>query len=131
MRSNLSIETDGYKELSNGKLKEEISAKILRSGLEEGTYGKYSSGERGRIDISSTCAIQTLLNLSCESGGLNFLGVDEALDSIDSKGIESIINALQDIGKTIMIISQNTSVNIDSRYLVKIQKHLGIGKIVI
>lgn len=130
MGSNLSIETDGYKELSNGKLKEEISARVLRGGIDDGSYGVFSSGERGRIDITSVCAIQTLLNTSCESGGLNLLIVDEALDSIDSKGIESIIKALQDIGKNILIISQNTGVNIDSRYLVKIQKQGSIAKIV-
>lgn len=107
MGSDLTIYLDGFSTLATGKLKEQISVEVLRGGFSEGSYGAFSGGERGRIDICCILAIQQLINLNCTSGGLDLLICDEILDQVDSFGLESIIQSLQNIDRTIMIVSQN------------------------
>lgn len=107
MGSDLGIFLDGFTTLASGKLKEQISIDVLRGGFNEGSYGAFSGGERGRIDICVILAIQQLINLNCKSGGLDLLICDEILDQIDTLGLESIINSLQNVNRTIMIVSQN------------------------
>lgn len=121
MNSNLSIKMDGFRELSNKKIKEEITCEVLRNGVNEGSYGKFSAGEKGRIDIAVTAALQNLLNLNNPSGGLNILAIDEVLDSVDSLGLELIIKALQNIGITILIVTQNQVENV-SEFTLTIEK---------
>ena len=105
MGSKIEILLEGYKVLSNKKLKEEISVTVKR-GLDAASYGTYSGGEKGRVDISCNIAIQTLINLNSPTGGLDLLILDEVMDSVDSLGLENIIRSLQNIDRTIMIVSQ-------------------------
>lgn len=126
--SNISIEVSGYRELSTGKLKEEISTRVFRDGFEAGSYGRFSAGERGRIDLCCILALQELINLSSPTGGLDLLICDEVLDSVDSFGLELIISSLQDLSKTIMIVSQN-SINTFGEDTLVIQKEGGISTI--
>lgn len=107
MGSDLGIKLDGFSTLSTGKLKEQISVEVLRGGFHEGSYGAFSGGERGRIDICCILAIQQLINLNCTSGGLDLLICDEILDQVDSYGLELIVQSLQNVDRTIMIVSQN------------------------
>lgn len=107
MGSDLGIFLDGFTTLTTGKLKEQISVDVLRGGFNEGSYGAFSGGERGRIDICVILAIQQLININCSSGGLDLLICDEILDQIDTLGLESIINSLQNLERTIMVVSQN------------------------
>lgn len=127
--SNISIRVEGYRTLSDGRLKEEISTNVLRDGFDEGSYGKFSAGERGRVDLCCILALQELINLSTPSGGLDLLAIDEALDSIGS-GLESIVTDLQGLQKTIMIVSQS-DLNTSNEDVVLIQKHHKISTIVI
>lgn len=128
MGTNLAINIDGYKVLSNGKVKEQITTTVLRDGFEAGSYGKFSGGERGRIDICVILAIQELINLNCKSGGLDLTICDEILDQVDGLGLESIINSLQSLGKTVMIVSQN-EINALKEYTVTVQKQNRISTI--
>lgn len=121
MGSDLTIRLDGFSELASGKFKEQISVDVLRGGFSEGSYGAFSGGERGRIDICVILAIQQLINLNCKSGGLDLLICDEILDQIDTLGLESIINSLQNLDRTIMIVSQN-EINALKDYTLKIEK---------
>lgn len=105
MGSNISIEIEGYRQLSDKKLKEEISTIVYKDGVSEGSYGKFSAGERARIDICVILALQELININSKIP-LDLLIADEVLDSCDSLGIESIIQSLEDIGKTVMVTSQ-------------------------
>lgn len=108
MNSNLSIEIDGYKTLATGKVKENITTKVLRNGFDAGSYGKCSGGERGRIDFAVILAIQELININCPpNAGLDLLIVDEIMDQLDPTGLESIIMSAQNLSRTIAIISQN------------------------
>ena len=121
MGSDLSIVIDGFSVLSNGKIKEQIDVQVLRGGFNQGSYGSFSGGERGRIDICVILAIQQLINLNCTNGGLDLLICDEILDQIDTLGLESIINSLQSLHKTIMIVSQN-DINSLKQYTLTIEK---------
>lgn len=129
MGSDLTIKLDGFSELASGKLKEQISVEVLRGGFSEGSYGAFSGGERGRIDVCTILAIQQLINLNCKSGGLDLLICDEILDQIDTLGLESIINSLQNLDRTIMIVSQN-DINTLKDYTLTIEKRNKISTFV-
>lgn len=104
-RSNITIEIGGYKEV-NKKIKEEIDITVLRNGMKEGSYGIFSGGEKGRIDVAVILAIQTLINLN-STEGLELIVIDEVLESLDSTGIESIMHSLALVDKTVLIVTQN------------------------
>lgn len=126
--TNITIELDGYKTLANKKIKEEITTKVLKNGLEIGSIGKFSAGERGRVDMCCILAIRELVNLNCKTGGLDLLVCDEILDSVDTYGLGLITESLQTLGQTIMIVSQN-EVTSQNENLVKITKENGISSI--
>ena len=129
MNSNLSINIEGYRMLVGGKkLKEEITTIVFKDGFEKGSYGKFSAGERGRIELSVILAMQNLINLNTKTGGLDLLICDEILDSVDSLGLENIIGSLQGIDSTIMIISQN-DINSLKESTIVIEKENGISTI--
>lgn len=121
MGSNIQILLEGYKVLSNKKVAEKITAIVRRNGLDDASYGTYSGGEKGRIDICTIIAIQTLINLNSTTGGLDLLILDEVMDSVDSLGLENIIRALQNIDRTIMIVTQN-EINSLKEYTLTIRK---------
>ena len=130
MKSNIRIRIDGYKTLSSGQVREKIATTVFRDGIEKGSYGKFSAGERARIDIAITVALQSIINSASTSGGLNMLFMDEILDAVDTLGLKSITNALQNIGVTIMIVTQNTIDQLGEGCLL-VQKNNGNSKILI
>jgi len=72
--SNLQVLMEGYKTLADGKsIREQIDTLILKNGINQGNFGRYSSGERARISICSILAMQKLINLNSESGGMDLL----------------------------------------------------------
>lgn len=66
-----------------------------------------SGGERGRVMLAGVLGIQHLINLSTNGKGLNLLVLDEALSGIDAGGTLEIINTLNNLGTTVMMITQN------------------------
>lgn len=128
--SNLTVDIDGYRELSTGKLKEEITCIVIRDGYISSSYGRYSSGERGRVDVSTILTLQQLINLNSKSGGLDLLVVDEVLDSIDSLGMTSIIESLNSFKKNIILVSQNEIISQNSR-IVTVRKENRVSNIII
>jgi DNA repair exonuclease SbcCD ATPase subunit len=122
MGSDISISIDGYRTLASKKLKEAITTTVLRDGFEEGSYGSFSGGERGRIDVSNVLGMQELINNTSPTGGMDFLLIDECLDQVEPFGLESIINSLQPLGKTVMIITQQTEINMPAEHTLVIQK---------
>lgn len=127
--SNITIKVEGYRLLSSNKLKEEITTLVYKDGFEEGSYGSFSAGERGRIEVCCILALQELINLNTPSGGLDLLVCDEILDSVDTMGLELLINSLQPLGKTVMIVSQN-EINTLSENTILIQKEGKVSRIV-
>lgn len=106
MNTDISVEINGFSQ--KGKvIREKITEIILRDGLPIGSYGRFSGGERGRIDMGSILANQTLINNNASPRGLDFILIDEILESLDAQGIEGIIKALDNVDKTLILISQN------------------------
>lgn len=108
INSNLSLKMEGYKMDAKKKLKEEITVEVFRNLQPEGEFEKFSGGEQSRIDACSILALHKLINLSAKTGGLDFLGIDEILDAVDSYGLSLLIESLQNLNETIFIITQNT-----------------------
>lgn len=129
MGSNLAINIEGYRTLSNKKIKEAITTTVLRDGFDAGSYGKFSGGERGRIDICNITGMQELITINAGHGkGLDMLLADEILESVDVAGMEAIIHSLQSLNKTIMLVSQN-DINTLAEYTLTIQKKNKVSRI--
>lgn len=106
--TDISIQLDGYKMTKSGQVRENISAVIYRNGDEKGSLGKFSGGEKARIEIALIMAPQKLINMNCLSGGLDLLFLDEVIESVDSAGIGGIMRSLNQTGQTILVITHGT-----------------------
>ena len=108
-KTNLSIQLDGYKMTRTKKIKENISATILKDGKPATGYGLLSSGEKAKIEISVIMALQKIINNSTDYGkGLDLCFLDEIIESVDELGIEGIMNSLNLLNQTIIVITHGT-----------------------
>lgn len=131
MKSNLQIYMDGYKVLKSGEIREKITTNVYRNGFDEGNFFKKSGGEKGRIEIATISAMQQLINLSTNSGGLDSLIVDEiVVESIDGEGIVHIANSANKLHKTINIITHVDIPSGEGYNLITIEKRNKISKII-
>lgn len=128
MGTNLQVRMDGVKVLSDGRLKENITAQILRNGIVEGSFWKLSGGEKARIEFSIIMAIQSLINTTTKTGGLNLCWIDEILESIDGTGIRSLIDSMKSCHKTILLTTHVNHDKIHSNSII-IEKVNGVSKI--
>lgn len=104
MNSDLSIEISPKSK--KGKVeKEKITEMILRNGFPVGSYGRFSGGEKGRIDLGLILANKASINSNAHTG-LDFLLIDEIMESLDSLGIENIIRAMDNINTTLLLVTQ-------------------------
>jgi exonuclease SbcC len=103
--TNLSVLINGYTKLKNGDLRDKIEIFVQRNGISKGRFGRFSGGERARIDIAGIVGLQKLINISCNGGGLNFLAIDETFESVDRHGQSEILSILQSTGVTTLVIS--------------------------
>ena len=106
-KSDLRIRLEGFKILANKQIREKITALALREGSEE-PIEKLSEGELARIEINTVVAMQDIINATSETGGLDFLFVDEILGSMD-EGIEFTLRSLDNLSRTIGIITHVNS----------------------
>lgn len=129
IKTNLNVKIEGYKLLSDGKtIRENISINILRNGVDKGKIGKFSGGEKVRVDICNILALQHLINLNSKSGGLDLLLLDEIIESVDVTGMQEILKQLNSINRTICIITHVNSVkNFDN--VVIVRKQNGTSKL--
>ena len=127
--SNLSVLISGYKQKSDGTLSEKINIEVFRNMRSEGNFNKLSNGEKGRIDICSVVSLQNLINLASPYGGLDFLGCDEILDSMDSYGLDLLKKSLQTLNRTIFIITQ-VDVNTTGEDVIIAQKQNDITELI-
>lgn len=126
MNSDLSIKIEGYK-VDKKKVSEKITTTIYRSGFEFGSYGRFSGGERARIDMAVILAIQTLINLNSRNG-FNCIIIDEVMESLDAVGLENIIDSLNGIDKVVMIVTQN-EINVNPQNVLNFVKENGVTRI--
>lgn len=130
MHSDLLIFIDGFRELSSGKLKDEITIELSRDGLEGESFGKFSGGERATCDLAIILAMQSIINATSISGGLNCLFVDEVLESVDDSGMNDIAACLGNLGQTIVLIAHSApNMMVDCNRLT-VEKNKGISQII-
>tara|TARA_R110000737_G_scaffold138215_1_gene169170 strand:+ start:2541 stop:4682 length:2142 start_codon:yes stop_codon:yes gene_type:complete len=121
------IRLDGYKVKANGTIKEEISAVVIRDG--ERTFSSLSGGEQVRVLFSSILANRYLINSTHPHGGLDFLGVDEIFDKIDSLGMKHLIMSAKKLETCIMIISHVSDEELAGEDILTIVKENGVSTI--
>lgn len=126
MGSDLRVKMEGYKILASGKVKEEITAKIIRDT--ERTFNSFSGGERGRLLFASILANRQMINETHPYGGFDFLAVDEVFEGVDSLGLQSLINSIKSLGITVMIVT-HVSDESESNDILTIVKENGISRI--
>jgi exonuclease SbcC len=68
-----------------------------------GNYNSLSGGERAEINIASIVAIKKLLMESKK--GMNLLVIDEIIESLDEKGVSSIMKYLKGLNNTVLCIT--------------------------
>lgn len=127
IQSDLQIFVDGFKMLADGRLKENITAQIIKEG-EIVEYGSLSKGERVRVDMCTLLTLQDFINQSCSGGGLNFMFCDEITDGLDLEGLESLLKSLSVMNKNIMFTTQLPMEEVYDNCLV-VEKVNGISKI--
>ena len=104
--SDLRVNLSGYTTLKNGTVREKISVTMVRDGLDAGSFGKFSEGERARVNLASIVAMQRLVNGNCDTGkGLELICLDEILDSMDADGLSGVFAALNKLGVTALVVS--------------------------
>jgi len=103
-KTSLRIRIDGFKENRDGTIQERITTHILRNGEDAGVYGKFSGGERRRIDICGVLAMRQIIygNLRADQG-INLLGMDELFEGLDDNGQSEILSMLEEINCPVFI----------------------------
>lgn len=104
--SDLRVNLSGYTTLKNGTVREKISVTIVRDGLDAGSFGKFSEGERARVNLASIVAMQRLVNGNCDPGkGFDLMCIDEIADAMDADGLAGVFSALNKLGVTALVVS--------------------------
>lgn len=127
--SNIRIAFSGYTVLKSGKVRDKISISLIRDGVDCGSFGKFSKGERTRVNLANILALHKLTNLNCESSkGLNLLVLDEILDGTDERGLTNIFEALNQLQITALVVT-HTNIAENYPYKVVVTKHNGVSHI--
>lgn len=104
--SDIRVKFSGYTILKSGKLRDKISISIIRDGVDCGSFGKFSEGEKARVNLANILAMHKLINVNCENGkGLDLLVLDEILEAVDEDGLANMFSALNNIGTTAIVVS--------------------------
>jgi DNA repair protein SbcC/Rad50 len=128
MNSELQILIDGYTILKSGDVREKINISIVRKGLEVADFNRYSGGEKGRIKLANILGLQHLINLTAKNGGLNFLGLDEVFEGLDTTGQIDVLNILERLNVTSLVITHRNQ-PIGAENEIFIEKVNGISRI--
>lgn len=127
--SDIRVNLSGYTILKSGKVRDKISASLIRNGMDCGSFDKFSAGEKCRVELANVLAMHKLSNINCETGkGLNLLVIDEILDCTDETGLANVFKALNDTQITSLVVSHgNIAENYPNRLVVT--KQNGISTI--
>ena len=126
--SDLSVNINGFKILKDGSVREKIESFVLESGMNPKLFMAMSGGERGRIKLAGILAIQHLINMSLNGNGLNLSILDESLSGIDSEGTMEFVNILENIGSTILLITQNIEDSKIFKNVLTVEKKNGVSR---
>jgi exonuclease SbcC len=106
--TDLEVKIEGYKVLKNNDVREKITIWIVRNGINSGSFDRYSGGEKGRVNLACIVGLQKLMNMSAKNGGFNFLGLDEVFEGLDTTGQKDVLNILETLGVTTMVVSHRS-----------------------
>lgn len=127
--SDLRVKFDGYTKLKSGKIKDKISVSLLRDGIDTGSFSKFSEGEKTRIQLATILAMNSLTNNNADNDkGLDLLILDEILAPVDEEGLTNILESLNKLKITSMIVSHGKTAEAYPHKLV-ITKQNGISTI--
>ena len=116
--SDIRLQLSGFTTLKSGKVREKISVSLLRSGMDCGSFDKFSEGEKCRVNLATILAMQKLVNGNCEGDkGLDLIVLDEILSPVDEDGLASMFGALNKSGITALVVSHG---NISESYPYKL-----------
>lgn len=127
MGSDLRVKFSGFRVLADKSIKEEITALVVRNF--ERTFDSYSGGEQGRLLFASILANKFMIDSSHPYGGLDFIGVDEIFEGVDSLGLKHIMESIKDMNSTIMLITHVSDEEIDSN-TIKVVKINGKSELI-
>ncbi len=127
MKSDLRVELSGYMMKKDGTLSDKITANIVRDGKSKKS-GNFSGGERARLEAAMILTIKRAININHPYGGLNFTSIDEIMESIDSMGVNVLIDSLKGLKQTILITTHVPITAYDCNVL-KVVKENGISRI--
>lgn len=113
--------------LKSGDVREKIDCFITDNGRDAKNFMAYSGGERQRVTLAGILAIQRLINLSLNGKGLNLLLLDESLGNIDTFGTMEIVRILENLGITVMLITQNVEDSSVFQNAIQVVKTNGIS----
>lgn len=125
----ISVLINGFSVLKSGEVREKIDVFISNDGVTAENFMGHSGGERGRVMLAGVLGIQHLINLSLDGRGLNLLLLDEALSGIDSRGTMEIIETLEKLGNTVLMITQNIEDVSICKNVVRVVKLGGVSSI--
>ena len=123
----ISVLINGFTILRSGEVREKIDVFVSSDGITAESFMAKSGGERGRVMLAGVLGIQHLINLSTNGKGLNLLVLDEALSGIDAGGTLEIINTLNNLGTTVMMITQNIEDSSIFENCIRVVKEDGIS----
>jgi exonuclease SbcC len=104
--SDIRILFSGYTVLKSGKIRDKISISLIRDGVDCGSFGKFSEGEKARVNLANILAMHKLTNVNCQEGkGLDLLVLDEILEAADETGLANIFEALNSLRITSLVVS--------------------------
>lgn len=113
--------------LKSGEVREKIDCFVSDNGINSMNFLSYSGGERQRVTLAGILAVQKLINLSLDGKGINMLLLDESLGNIDSTGTMEIVKILENLGITVMLITQNIEDSSIFRNSLQVVKKEGIS----
>jgi exonuclease SbcC len=127
--SDIRIRFSGYTVLKTGKVREKISVSLIRAGLDQGSFGKFSAGEAARVNLATILSMQKRINSTCDTDkGLDLLVLDEILEAVDEEGLSHMFEALNRIGVTALVVSHGNIAE-GYKHKLKIIKENGESKI--
>lgn len=127
--SDLRVRFDGYTMLKSGKIRDKISVSLLRDGIDTGSFSKFSEGEKARIQLATILAMNTLTNNNADlNKGLDLLVLDEILAAVDEEGLAFILESLNKLKITSLVVSHGKTAE-SYPYKLVITKQNGISTI--
>ena len=124
----ISVIINGFKVLKSGEVREKIDVFVTNDGITAKPFMAKSGGERGRVMLAGVLGIQHLINMSTDGRGMNFIALDESFSGMDATGQENVIKILEQMGITIMVITQNVSDGFNNENTLKVVKENGVSK---